>query len=148
VVFESQLDELRRAADGTIKAIDRTSAELDAIKQTLVRSRADTALYEIADSIQERMLAERDRLIRNEISSFFQESSDVTLTERLWHARFNAASTAYGPTPSQRTSYAIGRRLYDDVVQRLGVLVDTEYEGLKEALDMAEVPWTPGRGVQ
>ena len=148
VVFESQLDELRRAADGTIKAIDRTSAELDAIKQTLVRSRADTALYEIADSIQERMLAERDRLIRNEISSFFQESSDVTLTERLWHARFNAASTAYGPTPSQRTSYAIGRRLYDDVVQRLGVLVDTEYEGLKEALDMADVPWTPGRGVQ
>ena len=148
VVFESQLDELRRAADGTIKAIDRTSAELDAIKQTLVRSRADTALYEIADSIQERMLAERDRLIRNEISSFFQESSDVTLTERLWHARFDAASTAYGPTPSQRTSYAIGRRLYDDVVQRLGVLVDTEYEGLKEALDMADVPWTPGRGVQ
>jgi hypothetical protein len=148
VVFESQLDELTRAADGTIKAIDRISGELDAVKQTLVRSRADTALYEIADSIQERMLAERDRLIRNEISDFFQESSDVTLSERLWHARFDAESTAYGPTPSQRTSYAIGKRLYDDVVQRLGVLVDTEYEGLKEALDLAGVPWTPGRGVQ
>ena len=148
VVFESQLDELGRAADGTIKAIDSISAELDAVKQTLVRSRADTSLYEIADSIQERMLAQRDRLTRNEISEFFQESAEVTLTERLWHARFVAELAAYGPTPSQRTSYAIGKRLYDDVVLRLGVLVDTEYEGLKEALDRAEVPWTPGRGVQ
>jgi hypothetical protein len=148
VVFESQLDELGRAADGTIKAIDRVSAELDAVKQTLVRSRADTSLYEIADSIQERMLAQRDRLSRNEISEFFQESSDVTLTERLWHARFDSESTAYGPTPAQRESYAIGKRLYDDVVQRLGVLVDGEYEALKQALDSAGAPWTPGRGVQ
>ena len=85
---------------------------------------------------------------QHEIDAIYQESSDVTLGERLWHARFDASSSAYGPTPLQRESYAIGRRLYDDVVQRLGVLVDTEYEGLKEALDMAEVPWTPGRGVQ
>jgi hypothetical protein len=148
VVFESQLDELGRAADGTIKAIDRVSAELDAVKQTLGRSTADPALYEIADSLQERLLAQRDRLTRNDISEFFQESSDVTLSERLWHARFDAESAAYGPTPSQRESYAIAKRLYDDAVRRLGVLVDTEYEGLKRALDMAGVPWTPGRGVQ
>ncbi len=148
VVFESQVDELGRAADGTVNAIDRVSAELDAVKETLVRSRADTSLYEIADSIQERMLAQRDRLAKNDIEAIYQESSDVTLGERLWHARFDASSSAYGPTPLQRESYAIGRRLYDDVVQRLGVLIDGEYEALKQALDLADAPWTPGRGVQ
>lgn len=28
------------------------------------------------------------------------------------------------------------------------VLVETEYEGLKGVLDLAEVRWTPGRAVQ
>ncbi|NQV87098.1 MAG: glycosyl hydrolase [Woeseiaceae bacterium] len=148
VVFESQVDELGRAADGTVKAIDQISLELDAVKQTLSRSRADPSLYEITDSIQERILAQRDRLSRTDTSEFFQESSDVTLGERLQHARFVADFAAYGPTPSQRESYAIAKRLYDDAVQKLGVLVDGEYAGLKQALDMAGVPWTPGRGVQ
>ncbi len=148
VVFESQVDELARAADGTVKSIDQVNLELDAVKLTLTRSTADPSLFEIADSIQERLLAQRDRLSRNETSEFFQQSSDVTLGERLWHARFDAESAAYGPTPSQRESYAIAKRLYDDAVQKLGVLVDGEYAGLKQALDMAGVPWTPGRGVQ
>ena len=72
----------------------------------------------------------------------------MSLQERYWHARFNPTSSAYGPTPPQRTSYDIGRRLYDDIVKQLDTLIDGEYEGLKQALDQAEVPWTPGRGVQ
>ena len=42
----------------------------------------------------------------------------------------------------------IGRELYDDVVQKLASLIDDEYAGLKQALDQARVPWTPGRGLQ
>ncbi len=64
------------------------------------------------------------------------------------HARFDPSAGAYGPTPSQRTSYEIGKKLYADVVEELTALVDVEYAGLKEALDQAGVPWTPGRGVQ
>lgn len=76
MVFESQVDELKRAADGTVKTVDGISGELDAVKATLARSTADPSLYEIADSIQ----------------------------ERLWHARFAPEAGAYGPTPSQRES--------------------------------------------
>ena len=148
VVFESQVDELRRAADGTLNAIDQISGELDAVKATLNRSTADPSLYEIADSIQERLLEQRDRLSQDETRNMFKDWTGMSLEDRLWHARFAPSMSAYGPTPSQRQSYVIGKRLYDDVVQVLGGLVDTEYEGLKEALDRAGVPWTPGRGVQ
>jgi hypothetical protein len=148
VVFESQVDELNRAADGTIKTIDSISTELDAVKETLARSTADPSLYEIADSIQERLLEQRDRLSQNETREIFKDWIGVSLEERLWHARFNPTSGAYGPTPSQRESYAIGKRLYEDVARALSGLVDKEYAGLKDALDMANVPWTPGRGVQ
>jgi hypothetical protein len=72
----------------------------------------------------------------------------VSLQERLFHARFVAEAGAYGPTPAQRTSYEVGRSLYGDVVENLTGLVDTEYAVLKEALDLAKVPWSPGRGIQ
>ncbi len=42
----------------------------------------------------------------------------------------------------------IGRELYGDAVQKLSSLIDNEYAGLKQALDDARVPWTPGRGIQ
>ncbi len=148
VVFESQLDELGRAADGTLNAIDRINGELDAVKQVLVRSTADPSLFEIADSIQERLLEQRDRLSQNTTREIFKDWTGMSLEERLWHARFDPSTNAYGPTPAQRRSYEIGKRLYDDAVQQLGTLVDSEYEGLKQALDQAGVPWTPGRGVQ
>lgn len=148
LVFESQVDDLIRASDGTVNAIDRISAELDAVKQTLARSMADPALYEIADSIQERMLAQRDRLSQNSTRDVMQDRETTALDQRLWHARFEPTMSAYGPTGSQRESYATGKRLYDDVVKALTTLIDEEYAGLKRALDQAGVPWTPGRGVQ
>ena len=148
VIFETQVDELLRAADGTINAIDRIEAELVAVKETLHRSQVDGSVFEIADSIQERILTQRDRLSSNMSREIFKEWDDVTLQERLWHARFDADSGAYGPTASQRNSFAIGRRLYDDVAEQLTNLVDVEYAALKEALDASGVPWTPGRGVQ
>jgi hypothetical protein len=148
VVFESQVDELSRAGNGTVQAIDRISAEIDAIKQVLTRSMADPSLYEIADSIQERMLDQRDRLSQNSTRDVFKDWTGVSLQERLFHARFIPDAGAYGPTPAQRSSYDIGRTLYDDVVENLTGLVDMEYAVLKDALDMAKVPWSPGRGIQ
>lgn len=148
VVFESQVDELGRAGEGTLSAIDRINTELDAVKATLIRSMADQALYEIADSIQEGLLQQRDRLAQNSIRNVLQDRAGTSLQERLWHARFAPDKSAYGPTASQRQSYEIGKQLYDDVVVELSRLVDVDYEGLKDALDQAGVPWTPGRGVQ
>jgi photosystem II stability/assembly factor-like uncharacterized protein len=148
VVFEIQVDELNRASDGTTNAIDRISAELDAIKATLSRSTADPSLYEIADAIQERLLQLRDRLSPNETRNIFKDWTGMSVEDRIWHARFDPSAGAYGPTPAQRESYAIGRQLYDEVVQELTNVIDSGYAGLKSALDQAGVPWTPGRGVQ
>ena len=71
----------------------------------------------------------------------------MSVQARLWHARF-APTNAYGPTPSQRESLRIASELYQNVSQQLSNLVDAEYAGLKKALDEAEVPWSPGRGIQ
>ncbi len=148
VVFETQIDELIRASDGTVGAIDEVVLELDAIQETLLRSTADASLYEIANSIRQRAIVERERLRGNESRDMHKDLDEVPLSTRIWHARFDPSSSAYGPTPEQRESLRIGRDLYEDVTKELTELFDVAYAGLKEALDSARVPWTPGRSVQ
>ena len=148
VVFDNQVNELARAAQGTVKTIDAIVGELDAAKEVLLSSTADPSLYEIANSVQKRIQAERDRLTNNEARQLYNDFDEMTVTTRLFHARFAPTSNAYGPTPAQRESLHIARSLYDDVTRQLSNLVDVEYAGLKVALDAAGVPWSPGRGIQ
>jgi hypothetical protein len=148
VVFDNQVNELARAAQGTVKTIDAIVAELAAAKEVLLSSTADPSLYEIANSIQQRIQAERDRLTNNDARQLYNDFDEMTVTTRLFHARFAPTTNAYGPTPSQRDSLRIARSLYDDATRQLSNLVDVEYAGLKVALDAAGVPWSPGRGIQ
>jgi photosystem II stability/assembly factor-like uncharacterized protein len=148
VVFDRRVDELVRANQGTIKSIDEIVAELDAAKEVLLSSTADPSLYESADSIQQRIKAERDRLIENEARQMYNDLEEMTVDSRLFHARFAPGTNAYGPTPAQRESLRIASELYDDVSRQLSNLVDVEYAGLKVAMDAAGVPWSPGRGIQ
>ena len=148
VVFDNQVNEVARATQGTVKTIDSIVKELEAAKEVLLSSTADPSLYEIAHSIQQRIQAERDRLINNEARQLYNDFDEMTVTTRLFHARFAPTTNAYGPTPAQRDSLRIARSLYDDVTRQLSNLVDVEYAGLKVALDAAGVPWSPGRGIQ
>ena len=102
----------------------------------------------MAVSLQGRLQAARDQLADNPTRSMYKDLDGMTVQARLMHARFRLTIQAYGPTPDQRESLRIGRELYDDAVADLKVLVDTQYAALKEALDTAKVPWTPGRSVQ
>ena len=148
VVFDSQVSELKRANQGTIKTIDAIVAEIEAAKEVLLSSTADASLYEIANSIQQRIQGERDRLTNNESRGPYNDLDEMTVQTRLFHAGFVSTANAYGPTPSQRESLRIARDLYDEVSRQLSNLVDVEYAGLKVALDAAGVPWSPGRGIQ
>ena len=147
VVFSSRADELARAAAGTVSAIDRIVTELDTVKETLERSTTDGSLYELAHSIQQDIRAQRDRIASNEQRSMYNDWDEMSVYNRLGHARFTP-NNAHGPTSAQQESLRIARKVYDETVAELTRIVETEYAGLKDAMDRARVPWTPGRGVQ
>ena len=148
MVFESMVDELIRAASGSTAAIDAVIAELDAVKATLERSMTDGSLYELANSIQQNLKIQSDRIGGNEKRDLYNDPAEMSVGARIWHAGFVFPVGANGPTPEQRESLRLARALYDDIVSELNTLVNVEYAGLKEAMDTARVPWTPGRGIQ
>ncbi|MEM6710404.1 MAG: hypothetical protein AAF648_16630, partial [Pseudomonadota bacterium] len=130
--------------DGTRRSIDRLNVELGAAMSALRRSTTDGALYEIAVSLKDRLLDQKERLSANSTRDIYHDWEEMTVANRLWHARFAPGTNVYGPTPAQRESYRIGLALYNDIVNELDD-IDTEYEALKAAMDAAKVPWTPGR---
>ncbi len=148
VIFEAQVDELLRAAAGSSAAVDAVVSELDAVKATLHRSMTDGSLYELANSIQQQIKESGEKLTGNELRDFYNDLPIMSVQARLWHARFDPASSAHGPTAAQKESLRIARKLFDDTVAELTQLVDVDYAALKEAMDIAKVPWTPGRGLQ
>jgi hypothetical protein len=148
VAFDRQVDELRRASTGTVKAIDALVFELDAILEILPATSAEPSLYETANSIRQGLKRQRDRLTENPTRGIYNDLGQVPVDDRLGHARFAPKTNAYGPTPAQRESYAIAREVYADTRASLGDLVDVQYDALKRSLDAAGVPWTPGRSIQ
>jgi hypothetical protein len=137
------------------KRVDGVMTDLGQ-KQTfnVVSIRPDPVLA--GSTQQQRVLfqAQVDELMRaaagssEAVDDFYNDLPIMSVQARLWHARFDPASNAHGPTTAQKESLRIARKLYDETVTELTQLVDVDYAALKEAMDIAKVPWTPGRGIQ
>jgi len=147
ITFSQQVDEMRRAVNGTLRSIDDIQTELGAIRESLGNSTANLALYAQANQISQRLNIVRDRIAGNNTQGSFSIDRTTPVTARLSHAAYNPNTTAYGPTATQRESLSIARDEFAQVSRDLTQLVDVEYSALKDAVEAAGVPWTPGRGV-
>ena len=147
IAFSRQVDEMQRAVSGTVNSIDEILVQLGAIKEALQDSTADMSLYARANSIRQRATQLRDRLRTNETRDKFSDPGLMSVSERLSYATYARTTNAYGPTQTQRDTFAIARETYDEIGAALTALIDGEYAALKRDLDAAGVPWTPGRGV-
>ena len=147
IAFQQQVDEVKRAVNGTLGAIDETVAELEAIQDVLGRSTADASIYARANRIRQQLDEQRDRLAGDPTLGRFSVDRPVPITRRLSVADFSPHWNAHGPTVTHRQSLQIARDVYDEVDGALTRLIDVEYAALKTALDAASVPWSPGRGL-
>ena len=120
---------------------------IDAIKEVTVRSTANARLYEEAHSISQRAQRLKDRLSGNLPRDMMGDPGPVPISERLHAAGYGARTSAYGPTATQRRSLEIADEEFAEVGRALDRLIDMEFRVLRNKLDAAGVPWTPGRGV-
>jgi hypothetical protein len=147
IAFQRQVDEMQRAVDGTLNSIEEVLVQLGAIEEVLQNSTANMSLYSQANSLEKKIIGQRDRLSGNQTRGEFAVNRPVTVTSRLGHAAYNPHANAHGPTATQRESLTIAQDVYGEVSGELTRLVDREFKALLSALDAAGVPWTPGRGI-
>lgn len=147
VAFSRRVDELKRVVSGSIAAIDELVASIDAIKESIIQSTADATLYESAVSISQRAQRLRDRLTINQARERMSDLGPVPIDHRLGVAGYGMRISAYGPTENHARSLEIANEEFLEVRPALDRLIDEEFQALKEKLDSAGVPWTPGRDV-
>lgn len=147
VAFSREADELRRAVKGAVSSIDELLIALSAIKEATMDSTANASLYQQAHSMSQQARRLRIRLAGNPAREVLGDTGPVSISQRVGVATTGSTTSAYGPTPTHRRSLEIAREEFADVGRALNTLLDAEFLALKDRLDAAGVPWTPGRGV-
>jgi hypothetical protein len=147
VAFDREVADLGRKVSAAVAAVDELVEETGAIKEVLTRSTASPSLYATAQGIEERARRLRTRLSGHEERAEMGETQPVPISRRLNVAGFGNTQNAYGPTGTQRMSLDIAEEEFGEVRKALDELIDTDMAGLRESLDKAGVPWSPGRGI-
>jgi photosystem II stability/assembly factor-like uncharacterized protein len=147
VQFGLRYDAAVRAAAGADAALEAGLVEIGAVKQTLLRSGADQALRERARALEVEMLDLQRRLNGDEKIALAGAQGPVSVAQRLGTVQIGTALSTYGPNPSHRRSLEIAEQDFAEIKSAMDRLFDEALPALRQALDDAGVPWTPGRGV-
>lgn len=147
VAFGVRLDNMLRQGGGADAAMQDLLSELEAVKQTLLRSSADSALRAQARAIEVEVMALQLQLSGDDARGLANDPGPVSVAARLNAAQMGTAFSSYGPTPSHERGLEIAEENFVDIKTALDRIYSTKLPALRKAMDEAGVPWTPGRGV-
>ena len=147
VAFSAQLDDLMRQGSGAKSAMKTLLVELGAIKQTLLRSADGGDLRAIARSLELEIKKLQLRLSGDERRELAGDPGPVSVQKRLQVAMMGTSFSTYGPAPMHQQSLEIAEQKFAGIKSALDRITGTDMPALRKALDDADVPWTPGRGV-
>ena len=88
------------------------------------------------------------QLAGDEVRGLAGDAGPVSVNRRVQVARMGTSFSTYGGTPTHQRSLEIGEQKFAGVKAALDRIFDTDLPALREAMDEAGVPWTPGRGLQ
>jgi hypothetical protein len=145
--FSRRLDNLVRAGMGADAAMKALLTELGAIKETLPRSGASDELRSRARAMELEVLDLQISLTGDEKRDLAGDPGPVSVARRIDVVQLGTSFSTYGPTPMHEQNLEIGEQDFASVKAALKRIFETELPALRKALDNADVPWTPGRGV-
>ena len=147
VAFSKRLDDLLRQSTGAGSAMKSLAKELGAIKQTLLRSGASQELRDKARALELQVLDLQLQLGGDDARDLAGDVGPVSVNRRIMVARFGTSFSTYGPSPMHEQSLEIAEQGFAGIKSALDRIFDTDMPALRQAMDDAGVPWTPGRGV-
>ena len=148
VAFRREFAELQRAVSGARRVLQESSQRLRAMRETLDRSTVDDAgLAEEVRAMERRVADMRERLSGNSRRRMANDPGPVSISRRISVISFGTDYSVHGPTATHREVFASASRDFDALKSELNRLVRAELPDLKDRLEAAGAPWTPGRGV-
>jgi photosystem II stability/assembly factor-like uncharacterized protein len=147
VAFSLRLDKLIREGAGANAAMKALLTELDAIKQTLLRSGTEGELRATARGLELEVMDLQLKLSGDPARDLAGDPGPVSVNRRVNVAQMGTSFSTYGPAPMHERSLEIGEQEFIAIKAALDRVFNTDMPALRKAMDEAGVPWTPGRGV-
>lgn len=145
--FTRELQATQRDVGATRKTLEETATRLEAIRETLLRSTVgDSRLGDETRALERRVAEAKLALSGSEARAAMNDPGPVSVERRLSVAAMGNRFSTYGPTPTHRASLAVARSRLAELQRELRRIVGDDLPALERRLDLAGVPWTPGRG--
>jgi hypothetical protein len=147
LAFQAKAGRLQRAVLGANRVVEETQEQLRYIKRALIDAPgAGAELFATVRALERRLADIELELSGDETVTSRFEYAPLSITDYLSRAVGGFWSSA-APTATHQRSYEISGRAFQDVLERLRVLVEEDMRGLGDQLEAIGAPWTPGRGV-
>ncbi|MGE3805420.1 MAG: glycosyl hydrolase [Gemmataceae bacterium] len=146
LAFQQKAGALQRAVIGANGKLGETLEQLDKIKAAVRRAGAGN-LYDEARRLELQLLDIKDGLTGDRTRESRSQEAPLPVIERAQIALVGALNSTYGPTKTQRREYEIAREDHELLAKRLNTILEVDFVKLKESLDKAQIPWTPGRKI-
>ena len=145
--FLSELAQLAQGADAARASLDGGMTRAEAILSVLRRvDRENPAIEREARAIHaglRELVLELDGDPRRETMG--DPTGPVPIAQRISYADMGNRWSTYGPTPAHLESVRIARAQLDALELALDGLLRERLRALEERMDLAGLPWTPGR---
>ncbi len=145
VEFGLRFDEVTRQVQGTVAAVDSALEELGAVRQTLPRSAAEPALLTEVMNLERELQDIKLNVSGDRMLEMAGAQGPVSISARLGVVSMGTSFSSYGPTPMHEDSLRIAEQQFANIRKRLDPIFEVQLPALRQRLDAARVPWTPGR---
>lgn len=146
LAFQRSAARLQRTASGSTRYIRELQNRLDYLRAAVLHTpELEDATIARVDAVSRRLRDLRDRLSGDPTLSRRAEPEAPSIMERIGVVVDGLLYVTSAPTGTQREQLDIARTQFQQVLDELRGIVDTELPALEEAFDAAGAPWTPGR---
>ncbi len=142
--FQKKAGELQRAIMGAGAANNEAMREIQFIKKALLDTpKADLQLGDLARALERRLQKFQIELYGDWTVRRRSEPTSPSIMRRV----SAQLSTTCPITETNRRNYQIAAADFEKLLEEMRQVIEVDLEKLKESVEAAGAPWTPGRGL-
>ena len=148
LAFQMEVGELNQSVSAAQSQLSDSLTEVRQIKTMITSGRnLDRKLFDKVRNLELKFVDAQQSLTGDGIRGRYDAEDVPSLSGRLRSVMWGTMGNTHGPTKTQLRQVEIAREEYTAVYDQIVTLIEKDLVELKNELDKAGAPWTPGRAI-
>ena len=144
--FLMDVERLRGAVNGAGRSLAEARDQIGVLRRAASATPGDDSEVMATLRVLELRLDELDRTLNGDrVLPSLQRPAPVSISSRISSVAYRLRGQSGGPSEDDRAAYADAAAAFEPVLGELRQILEQDLAGLRERLEAAGAPWTPGR---